>query len=134
MATEVGCGRRQAVGEGEGGGETDGAGDGAAVSDSTPSTVTLVRLVVPALAVISASSVPLMTACAMTASRLEKGSSPLAAVALSTVTRGSDRDARGLQATSMLEIGQAHSGLHVEQAVAHRFRDRAVEAGCVADA
>ena len=61
------------------------AGDGAIVSDATPSTVTLVRLVVPALAVISASSVPLKTACAMTASRLVKGSSPLAAVALSMV-------------------------------------------------
>ena len=49
------------VGSGDGGCETDGAGDGAIVAVSTPSTVTLTRFVV-AVAAISASSEPSLTA------------------------------------------------------------------------
>ena len=50
------------VGKGDGTCETDGAGDGAIVSVSTASTVMSVRLLVPAFAVIDASSVPSLTA------------------------------------------------------------------------
>ena len=84
--TSVGAGVGAAVvGAGDGGFEIDGAGDGAIVAVSTPSTVTLVRLVV-AFVVISDSSVPSLTAWTIAASRLAKGSSPLATAELSIMT------------------------------------------------
>ena len=75
-----------ALGAGDGACETDGADEGAIVFVITPVAVTPFRLVVPAFAVISASSVPSLTACVMALLRLVSGSSPLAAEAPSILT------------------------------------------------